>query len=65
MICGIVSKNIFRNIVRMSKSFDPDQARHFIRPVLGPNCLQQLSAGDSSKQISSFLMHQSYIEVLI
>ena len=27
----------------MSKSLDPDQARHFVGPVLGPDCLQKLS----------------------
>ena len=28
----------------MSNSLDPDQAKHFVRPDLGPNCLQRLSA---------------------
>ena len=28
----------------MSNSLDPDQARHFVRPDLDPNCLQSLSA---------------------
>ena len=27
----------------MSNSFDPDQARYFVGPNLGPNCLQSLS----------------------
>ena len=31
---------------QMSSSWDPDQAWHFVRPVLGPNCLQRLSADD-------------------
>ena len=31
----------------MSNSLDPDQARHSVRPDLGPNCLQRLSADDS------------------
>ena len=26
----------------MSKSLDPDQARHFVGPDLGPNCLQRI-----------------------
>ena len=26
------------------KSMEPDQARHFVGPDLGPNCLQKLSA---------------------
>ena len=30
----------------MSNSLDPDQARHFVGPDLGPNCLQRLSADD-------------------
>ena len=42
------SKNYFRNTVRMSNSLDPDQARHFVGPDLGPNCLQKLSADDIS-----------------
>ena len=27
----------------MSNSLDPDQARHFVGPGLGPSCLQRLS----------------------
>ena len=34
----------------MSNSFDPGQARHFVGPDLGPNCLQRLSADDTSGQ---------------
>ena len=29
---------------------DPDQAQYFVGPDLGPNCLQKLSADDTSKQ---------------
>ena len=32
-------KNSFRNTIRMSNSLDPDQARHFVWPDLGPNCM--------------------------
>ena len=32
----------------MSNSLDPDQARHFVGPDLGPNCLQRVSADDKS-----------------
>ena len=32
----------------MSNSLDSDQARHFVGPELGPNCLQRLSADDKS-----------------
>ena len=31
----------------MSNSLDPDQALHFVRPDLDPNCLQRLSADDT------------------
>ena len=33
----------------MPNSLDPDQARHFVGPDLGLNCLQRLSADDTSK----------------
>ena len=42
------SKKSFRNTIRVSNSSDPDQARHFVGPDLGPNCLQRLSADDKS-----------------
>ena len=41
-------KNSFRNTIRMANSLDPDQARHFIGPDLGPNCLQRLSADEAN-----------------
>ena len=46
------SKNSFRNTIRVSNSLDPDQARHFVGPVLGPgpSCLQKLSADDTMRQ---------------
>ena len=34
----------------MSNSLDPDQARQFVGPDLGPNCLNRLSADDTSRQ---------------
>ena len=33
----------------MSYSSDSDQARHYVGPDLGPNCLQRLSADDTSR----------------
>ena len=39
----------------MSKSLDPDQARHFVGPDLGPNCLQNLSADDTSRYRANHL----------
>ena len=44
------SKNYFRNPISVSNSLDPDQARHFVGPDLGPNYLQWLSADDTSRQ---------------
>ena len=35
--------------MRVSNSLDPDQARCFDGPDLGPNCLQKLSANDKSR----------------
>ena len=47
--------HLFRKIIsgiqiRVSSSFDRDQGRHSVGPDLGPNCLQRLSADDTSKQ---------------
>ena len=36
----VFSKISFRNTIRVSNSWDPDQDRHFVGPDLGPNCLQ-------------------------
>ena len=41
-------KEFFSSInhsIKMSSSFDPDQAESFVRPGLDPNCLQRLTAG--------------------
>ena len=43
------SKKSFRNTFTVSNSLAPDQARRFVRPDLGPNCLQRLSADDKSR----------------
>ena len=43
----------------MSNSLDPDQARHFIEPDLSPNCLQVLSAEDTSRQRDNECKHKS------
>ena len=42
--------NFFEKTIRVSNSLNPDQARHFVRPDLVPNCLQRLSAEDNSRQ---------------
>ena len=43
------SKNSFRNTIIVSNRLDPDQARHFVGSDLIPNCLQKLSADDTSR----------------
>ena len=42
-------KYSFRNTIRVSNSFDPDQAQHFVWPDLGTNCFQMLLADDNSR----------------
>ena len=37
-------------MIRVSNSFDPHQVRHFVSPSLGPNCLQRLTADDTSRK---------------
>ena len=38
-----------KNTIRVQNGFDPDQARRFVEPDLGPNCLQRLSADETSR----------------
>ena len=54
-------KYSFRNIIRVSISLDPDQARRFVWLDLGPNCLQSLSADDTSRQRVKGTVNQSCI----
>ena len=50
------SKNSFRNTFRVLNSFDPDQARSYVGPDLGPNCLQKLPAHDTGRQRVKVIM---------
>ena len=34
---------------QLSNSLDPDQARHFVGPDLGPNCFQKLTADETRR----------------
>ena len=43
-------QTVWIQIRPMSNSLDPDQAYNFVRPDLGPNCLQRLSADDTNRQ---------------
>ena len=53
VVCFFFSKSnflkiSFRNTIRVSNSWDPDQAQQFVGPDLDPKCLQRLSADDTS-----------------
>ena len=51
IIIIIIILNNLSGIPSVSNSLNPDQARHFVRPDLGPNCLRKkLSAHEKSPQ---------------
>ena len=56
-------KNSFKKTIRVSNSLDPDQARHFVGPGLGPSCLQSLSADNTSRQRVNFSFFQELIKM--
>ena len=39
----------FKNTMSDLNRVDPDRARRFVGPDLGPNCLQRLSADDTGR----------------
>ena len=41
------------NTIRVSNSLDPDQAKHFVGPDLGPNYLQRLSGDIVGKELNT------------
>ena len=43
-----LSKNAFRNIIRMLNGLEPDQDQQFVGPDLSPNGSQRLSTDDKS-----------------
>ena len=45
----------------MSNSLDPDQARRFVGPDLGPNCLPRLSADDTGRQRVNDQNRQAFV----
>ena len=51
----------FRNSIKVSNSLDPDQARLFIGPDLGPTCLQRLLADDTCNAywVHTVCLHKS------
>ena len=52
-----LSKNSFRNMIRVSNSLYPDQTRHFVEPDLGPKVFLRLSAED--KVVISIQSHEA------
>ena len=48
----------------MSSILDPDQARQFVGPDLGPNCLQRLSADDtaSRQKVKQYFLFNHQLE---
>ena len=54
-------KNYFTNTIRVSNSLDPDVARRFVGPDLGPDCLQRVSADDTGGQRAHFQTQTSLI----
>ena len=40
----------------VAKNLDPDQARHFVGPDLGPNCLQRLSVLTSRQSLLYYIV---------
>ena len=51
MLCIIIQRK-FRNIIRVSNRLDPDQARRFVGPDLGPICLQMLNVSTDDKNVT-------------
>ena len=53
----------FFNTIWLSKSLDPDQARHFVGPDLGPNCLQRLSEDIARLGVNYFVKVINYLQL--
>ena len=54
-------KNYFRKTIKEWNNLDPDQAKCFVGPDLGPDCLQWLSADDTSRQRVKIDFHGSNV----
>ena len=46
----------------MSISSDPDQTQLFVRPDLGPNCLQRVSTDDKNLPITTHLLQTAHMK---
>ena len=54
----IFSKSSFRNTINVSNGLDTDQDPQYIRPDLGQNCLQKLSADNKICRYLAFFKHR-------
>ena len=52
-------------MIRVSNSLDPDQDGHSVGADLGPNCLQRLTADNTSKQRPTYLCFLTNKNVLL
>ena len=50
-------QKLLSRIPSVSNSLDRDQARHFVGPDLGPNCLQRLSEDGTRRQYVNSYMY--------
>ena len=44
------SKKNIQEYLQSGKQFESRSGQHFVRPDLGPNCLERLSADETSRQ---------------
>ena len=56
---------IFFNTIKVSNSLDPDQARNFIRPDLGPNCLLRFQQMTKSTLVGKELITEQLVDTTI
>ena len=49
-LLSFFSKKSYGNIIRVLNNLDPNQARHYVGPDLGPNCLQRSLTDDTCGQ---------------
>ena len=43
-------EKFFQDYNQSVNNLDPDKTQHFVGPDLGPNCLQRISAEDTSRK---------------
>ena len=67
----LLTNSVLRNTIRLPNSLDPNQARRFVEPDLGPHCSQRLSADNTGrlsaniKHINHFIFKMNIISVYL